>query len=461
MNTDSGRRNAVWFWLALWAIVPAIVVIQYGVDAFTDVPHIDDWSYIDRLRALENGEIGFAHHLFERHNGHPSLFSRLAMWVSYRFFELDMCPIRWLMLVVQFASAALAARLVIGENWRAVRETHALLLGAPAVVMTALSLNEWETYSIAVNTAFVFATFFTLAAVLAFQKWLSNDGSLLALAASLACAALASLSGSQGVLALGALAVMALLQPRWARWRLGAALAAALVVGVALNALANEGGATTPLEFGALSRIALMLAGVPWFTAVNNTPAPGVFVAFGAFAALAAAAGGFWWLRAAQEERARALPSLALLVFGLGVIALLTVGRRDFPLEAIAASRYANLLFPGAVGLVGLLSVAASSSAVGRAGAAGLFAVSMVGWFAAVEQESLVKPYRVEAMHNIRALARSEAMGDVETVQRTFFVDAHYASELAPRAVAFMRERRIGVFRNDGGEPQPEAPPSR
>lgn len=458
MNGDRIRGSAILLWIALATLVPAFVLIRYGQLLFGDVPHIDDWLYIDRLRALESGELGLWQYVFERHNGHPSVPSRLAVLSAYHFADLDLGLLRWGMLIGQFCTAATAACLIVAcardgtrttPEGNRLLESHAVIFGVPIVMLTALSLNEWETYAVATNFNNVMVTLFALGAVLTFHLWQANGRKASLLCVSIACALAASLSAAPGVLIWGALAAMAFLRPPRPQLSTGIAFAAVFVAFALLNAFAVSSSrvADAPLDVSKMLASAVMLVGLPWFSHIKNSQVVAIYLAFGTLLLPILAYAILRWLRASEEERAQSLPFLVLLGYGCCAIVLIAVGRRFFPIESIAASRYVGFIFPLVVGLAGLLGVAAKTSTPSRSMISGLFTLALVGWIVAANQEGAMAPYRVDATRMKRELLTSGALLETQVIRRRFFVDEYYAKHVIPRSVQFLRENKLSVFR--------------
>lgn len=425
------NRVLVFAWLAAIGVVSAAAAIAYGLTAFSDVPHADDWAHIYRLALLENGDMSLAQYLSTRHNGHPVVAGSTAFLLSYHWAALDLRWVRWAMLVLAMGSAALAGTMLMRAADRPC--SPIVLLAAPAAVLVGLSLAGWETYSVASNVTMVVSTLCTLASVATFALWQQRGGPIW-LASALALAVVSSMNGLHGCLAILALASMALMSPDR---RIAVAVPLLLVFAViaTLNFVAGAEVADRQLSLPRMVQGLVMLAGLPWFAPVGARVSPEAFTAVGLVVLPILASLVVWALRQDAATRGRTVPYLALLGVGAGVAIMIAISRSYQPPEHIAASRYVAMLFPGVVGALGLVGIAAERTGVARYALGALFAFAFVGWSLGAQGEFTMAPHRARAHERIRVLATSDAPLPGE------------AQHFAAPAIAFMHSTGTGLMR--------------
>ena len=131
----AARYASIGFVVAVAAVM-AWLNLDYARRVFTDVPFVDDWSFIEILRAHARGELGLRH-LFMTHQGHPSLPGRLSFLLSYRLQGFDLLTVRWLSILTVLAAAAVAGAATAAIMLRQPRDAGVtqpgFVLGVPLI----------------------------------------------------------------------------------------------------------------------------------------------------------------------------------------------------------------------------------------------------------------------------------------------------------------------------------------
>lgn len=392
-------------WLAIW----------YGQTVFTDMPLFDDWAFLDFARAYSQDETGLLG-VLDRHNGHPSVPSRIAFLLAYALTDFNIAWIRWATLVANAACATAVGYML----WRAVCLQRAdegvadpgpeavlnpaLLIGLPLSAVWFLSLAHWETYSVAMCLSNVVVSLCAMLALLCLDAWL-RDRRRVWLAAAFILAVAATLSMTQGLLVWGAFAFICVIHPDRRRLRVQAAVFgivffAALVW--TFFALAGGQGLGAR-NYENLLLAPVLILGAVLFGFVNNGALVPLDLAAGVAMSGLVLLSGLVFLRMPQAARNRATPFLGMLLVGLGSIAFIAWGRQAMPLEALVAPRYATLAAPALAGMIGVLCVGASTDKLAGQALAALACLAVVGMILTNTQEARMAPYRAIAMQGLEA----------------------------------------------------------
>jgi hypothetical protein len=427
--------------------------IAYGRAVFTSIPVIDDWAFVQLLEEYTDRQIGLRH-IFWLHNGHPSVFARIAFLLSARVDGLDLYVIRWLALVAVMATGivvAVAMTLILTRQGDVAGFTQpGFLLAVPLAFAVCTTLGLWEIYTFAMGLGNASVTLFSFAAVFAFHAWLERRGALW-FAIALGCGLLAFANMGQGVLVFPAMAGMAALHPD--RRRLKAVIASLLLMGALgflLLMLAGDGSGERLRGLG-LSRVLAMvvaLLGVPLFGQVRNAIVAPVTMVFGGAVALLLTYALLRALWASESQWRRILPFLGCIALGIGAMALVIVARHSFPLDAAMSPRYVPIMSPLIVGLAGLLAVGAGWGSRGAHALVGLFALAAVGLTVTNIEEARMAGPRASILAQMEAGYREgfEGLTDAE-IGRLAFIDADFA-RMARQSNPFLRRERLSHFRS-------------
>ena len=439
--------------VAVTACVMAWLNVEYAMLAFTGVPHVDDWYVINRLAAYASGEAGLGH-LLERHNGHPSLPARLAFLVSYRLQGLDLLTIRWGMLLIVAATAAVVAVSSMAalrpDSAREEAAQPGIVLAVPLAIALCTTLGQWEIYSLAMAIANAAVNLFALTAIFSMHFYLQRRHPAW-LALAFVCAVMASLSMGQGSLAWIALGAMLVLHPERRRLLPLAGLVAAISAVAVMTQLAAASGAARPglrsLEFGRSASAVIGLLGLPIMGQVRNALVPQLTMSFGAAVLVLGMLAGARVLRAGPAELRSMVPFLGCIAYGGASLALIVVGRQGFPIEAMLASRYVPIVAPVAVGLAGLLAAGARWNSAATHLLSAFTAVAFVGLLVTNREERAMAPHRGAAAGTVlAAMERGFGALDDRALGALLHSDETTVAE-ARRAAEFLRRNRLGPLR--------------
>ncbi len=428
------------------------LLVWYGHTVFKDCPLIDDWAFVDRLKAYLSGEAGIGY-FFERHNGHPSLLSRLLFYIAYRTSRLDFRVIRWHSIGILLVTAALIGWQLFHDLTRGAYGTRAgravaLILVAPACGLV-LSLGHWEVLTLAMAVDNCAVNALAIAAILLTDHWRRRDDAL-SLAAAVATGLLATMCMLQGALVWPAMALTLLLAPRrrgTVPVLLGLATASLISGLAALKGVAAAGG--TKIAFDALYAVKgiLILQGLPFLGAIHNGFIPLADLAVGLVIVLLTATALLVFFAAMPAQRSGQCKYIGIAAFGGATALLIALGRHQYTAEQLAASRYATALLPAAVGLWGFLAVSAQGSRVTERCLIGLYVITVAGLAITDYQEARLAAARGQTMVAMQEALRDGAiLNDNAAVRAKFYVDEQFAPLIAVDR-AFLKERKLSLFR--------------
>ncbi|MCU0943915.1 MAG: hypothetical protein MUF65_00930 [Rubritepida sp.] len=442
---------AVTFVLAVCAVMLGLN-IAYGRTAFSSVPFIDDWPFVELLRLHAERQIGLSH-IFWTHNGHPSVFARVGFLLSARFDALDLSVIRWLAMTAVLATGiivAVAMTLILTRQQDVPGFAQpGFVLAVPLAFAVCTTLGLWEIYTFAMGLGNASVTLFSLAAVFAFHGWLERREAAW-LAVALACGLLAFVNMGQGVLVFPAMAGMAILHPE--RRRLKTVIAALLVagaVGFLLLTLTGEstGGRVRTLTLGRALDMMLALLGVAVFGQVRNAVLAPVTMVFGGAVGLLLVYALLRSLRASEAQWRAMMPFFGCIALGVGAMVLLIATRHVESFDTSMSPRYVPIVSPIIVGLAGLLAVGASWGSRGAHALVALFALGAVGLVVTNIQEARMAgpraAFQAEMMRNYRI--GFEGLTDAEVNRIT--LGNHETVRTARSGNEFLRREGLSHFR--------------
>lgn len=464
-STPGARRAHLAFaWAArLVAPVAALLVagmlLDYGNLVFIGVPFVDDWYFLDRLRAYRAGEVGLVH-LLAPHNGHPQWPARLLLLASAEWQAIDLAALRWITLGTAFAAAAAAST----AGWLVLTRGPAPLpsweagpaLGSALTLLLAGSLGQWEIFTVALGIGSALVNLTSFVAIFAFWWWCER-GTRFGLVLALAMAFVASVSMGQGMLIWPVLLGMHLLHParRAAHavgWLLLAAGVAVTVPPLFEAAASSQGQALLAgLRPGKTLYAALGLLGLPILGHVENRPVTPLTSAIGVGVLLLSGLGVARWSLAGPEGRRAMLPFLACMAFGGGTLLLILVARQAQPFEQFFASRYSAALAPLSVGLAGLLAVGARWQGACAKPLIVYASLVIFGVGVTAQQELRLASDRLGAATRMERLLIEgfEGLSDSD-IAGALYTDEETA-QVARRVREFLDEAGLSIFRPEGG----------
>lgn len=448
--TAPSERVAGLLCAGVWVLAAAALALPlvYGLRVVTDVPLLDDWSFVNVLRRYLAGEIGFLDYLTLRHNEHPVAPSRLTFLVAYHAVGLDLRWLRWASIATWFVAAGLAAATLHRDLACASvpRVTRTLLL-LPCLCLPT-SLAGWETIGLAMAFTNAVSLPFALGALLQFDRW-QQDPSRARFVVVCALALCATLGIASGQLLWLLFAVVATWRFRFAQRR----VETLLLWAVALACLVLQANApTTAPALGALDPVHAVIglaavAGVPvaWYGRTGTVVASCAGVAAIATFAIALARR----IRCIDPDRERLAKYLLQGAYGLGVVAVVALARhRSTGDGEFASSRHVPMVMTLLLGCHGWAAVAGVLSLAVRRFAPAAAAV-LIGLTAAAD----VGEYRTwrgrsDAFAAMRRTLTEDDLGSVPAAvwRERFYLDPALAGEVV-EAVAFLRRERLALFR--------------
>jgi len=418
-----------------------------------DIPHIDDWRFVSELADIDHGSTGMDY-LLARHNRHPVMPARAAFLLCLKFSDLDLRLIRYGTYGVALACFALLASLS-AVAWRAVDQGESdpapiLSLLIAFIALTVFSANHWESYSLAMGITNMTCTTAVVASVLCGYGWLRRRGEgrwllLMAFVSGL----IASVSMTQGMFVWSSLACLFLLGTEPRRLRLGLACLGLQALFLLWNSTVHEGveGSLGTFKPARLLVAMPMLVGTPFFGMINNAFHQTISASGGLVLSGLALLGVLSRCRPSRQDFTALAPFLALLLYGAFTIVLIAIGRQALPLETMASPRYAALTMPFMIGAFGCTCIAARTSRLGVGAAGGMFAVCLLGWLIAGQQESVMIKYRREARQEIRRFLLDTSPDEMvlQGAQQKLYVNDATLKDVL-RAVTFLRARKLSMF---------------
>jgi hypothetical protein len=200
------------------------------------------------------------------------------------------------------------------------------------------------------------------------------------------------------------------------------------------------------LEINALEmlKFLLVLAGLSLFGQYHNASvitlleAGGLILGILSFLMLAGI------LRADTPERATVAPFVGYFIYGCISIVLVALGRQGLPMDA---SRYVNISFPIAIGLIGFFSVARGRTSGSPLALGALAAMIFVGVFMADRDEFALAEMRKSYLSQmVGQLANWDLQTDPEKISKILNVTMGEMTGVA-RALAFLRNEHLSYLR--------------
>jgi hypothetical protein len=428
----------------------AAQLVWYGSFVCVDLPFVDDWKFIERLKAFVAGDIGWTY-FFEPHNGHPSLFDRVGIYAAWKLASLNLATLRWCALILMLVTAALLGwqlftdlrRQQASDRWS---PGEAILLAVPVCAL-ALSLGQWEFFSAAVSVDAVADNLFPVMAIFFLDRWYSSGGRL-TLTAAILFAVLASRTQLQGILVWPVLGVLVVLNPKHSQFL---SMLAIVVIGFLAFASMNLVGVTShsSFVFNPLSLFLgnLIIVGVSYLAHIDNRAVMRADIVFGCLVWILTALAIWLYFVSAADTRARMNKYIALIVFGFGTSLMIEIGRLAFSLEYLTASRYGAEVMPWAWGLSGVLALSIRSTKLGAAVFSAHTTIIVIGvGISNIEEARMAISRQGSNQNMIQALREGKILNDNDAMRRTFLVGDQYVDVIPPMR-EYLLTNKLSLFR--------------
>lgn len=329
---------------------------------FVRAPFGDGFDILKvEFEAQDRNDPGF--YLWHPHNGHHIFWLRLLTSLDVRVFHGQSTIIVVAALLALLGAAGLLAR----ETWRGVEDTGLappLAAIAPLVLLT--SLNAFDV-SVPINTPYVLATAFAVAAFVVAEHGEGGFGRLLAL---LALAAAAGMGNSVGLAAVPVLMIAVRRRPHRGLlpllWVAGPILVALFVLTAGQMAVEGAQPAATLFDRGVrLVRYYVSFCGLPWSSSsqrMSLSPPLQTLVQFAGpgLGAILIVLGLALAARPAKGDAPRARLDricCSLILFSLAAAAMAALGRGGASPALQIPVRYAVIMAPLQIGVLVLLAI--------------------------------------------------------------------------------------------------------
>ena len=439
-----GAESGVLAVLAVGLAVYLTLFLDTVVRGFIRAPYGDGFDILAiEFQAQDQHDPGG--YLWAPHNGHHIVWLRLLTSLDVRVFHGQSTIFSIAALLAVLAAAVLAARHI----WRGVEDKAlACVLAAVAPLALWTSLNAFDV-SVSINTPYVFAATFAVAAFLLAESQANGVGAALGL---LALAAGAAMGNSVGLATVPVLMIAVLRRPDRGRlpllWVAGPILVAIFVFTAGQMAVQTQVTPETPVEHGVrMLRYFLTFCGLPWSASSERMSMPAgvqpvVHFAGPSIGLLLVVLGLYLAARPARGAAARDRLDrfcCSLILFSLAAAAMAVVGRLNASAGMQVPIRYSVLLAPLHIGIVVLLAI--RSRAVGRLNprnmSVALFVVLAVGVGHQVAGRYVILRY---CGHIRQVLAAYDAGRRTPEMARYVYPDLRRADQMTAEM------RRRGVY---------------
>lgn len=436
--------------LLLLTIFVSVAGSYHALNMASDTPHIDDWHFISDLEQFNQGDQGLSaeSYYLKRHNGHPSVPARAAFLISAKCFDLNLQYIRYGTYFISLICFALLSFLAVVIQKRTSIPFVWILSFIAFCSLAVFSPNHWETYSLAMGITNMVATVAVIGSVIAGYWWTCGKGGGF-LAISFSAALLATASMSQGMFVWTALAVLFLAGAPRHKMALIAVCCVTQLLAFLWNYIGytGAGGGSQPLDVLRILLSVPILVSSPFFGMVSNNPCVPLSVSSGVVIFALCALGLLSVCLSSTRNSKIVAPFLALLCYGALTIALIALGRRDMPLELIAAPRYATLTMPFLIGAFGAISITAAKERWAAVALGGIFSLCLTGWLFSSQQEYALLEARRTTVAHIKKylLSRSPYEDDDQSLREKLYIDGN-TLKVAKRSIRFIKEQQMSIF---------------
>ena len=430
--------------LALVALLVIGIHLQYLLAVRTGVPHQDEWSGLyGMFHSLDTGGIGAW--MVSHHNGHLSVPSKLAYYVAFNFWSLDLTPLRMLNFPICLGAFLLTAR-AINLRVRRRSDRYYLYLGAAFIIF---NLCLWEHFSQASAFCVILAAVLGGVGLYFVCRGCEADsGRLSSMAYGITLVAASALSFGLGYLAIAAGIAVPVLQQvgAWTRSaqppRLRVLGHALLAVFALIGLMSHPAFQFSGRAFRTIHHFLLVLGSIMPSALEASPVAQNLAFIIGLMIALIS----LWILVDFLTTRPRraaplSLFSLSLVLFGVLACAAVAVARPQLPDQEFLSSRYT--LQPS-IALLGILLYLAGGRFFLMAH---VWCLAATGYSVATLKERAVAPHRPAVYQNIEnAIRNADSLSD-EQLQGVLYwrENTPYVRSVAAR----LKKDRLNFFRHD------------
>lgn len=343
IKQDADRRIPYLF-LILPAIISIVLVIIYGVN----VPFADEWGIVDLYHKIEQNGLHFSY-FFAQHNEHRILFPRIVLLTVALLTKWNVVAQMLVSQLILLFVGLCCCKYFRNKNGK----TAAALWAAVPLTVLIFSLRQYENMYWGFQVGFYMVFAFSVFSFYFYDKY-ENIGSMKYLYFSGICAVIVSFSSIHGLLIWICYLVLFLAQRIFEKVKISKRQIFFLMVGAACWIVYFIGyhkpeGHPQLGQGGLLNLIKYFLVSVG-SSMIQNSRIAGVFGIL-ICTVLILIAGFLIWKKQIRENR---FPCL-LIVFGVGVLASITLGRAGFGIGQALSSRYTtySLLIPIGIYIIG------------------------------------------------------------------------------------------------------------
>lgn len=408
-------------------VIAVLFVRAYGVN----VPIWDEWESVPDILAMLSKRLTLGD-LWRQHNEHRIFFPRIAMLVLYRLGHMDSR-------VVMYANCGILAvtvTIVLIDHLRCSGNTFSAWLSFVPAAWILSSLRQCEN----LLWAWQIQIFMCVGAVVVALYALSRADRLGWMALGIAAGVVACCSFSSGMVVWPAGLFHILVRyPRRTRWR------AALIwccAGIATVATYFVGYQRPQYHPSPLAFLQHPVNAVTYLLASIGGPLAGDLggaVAAGLLLSAAVLLAGGWWYR--HPDLARPSMAASLIVFSVGVSAMMMIGRVGFGPSQALASRYTTITTLGVAGLYLLLVQHLDAESRASRIIAAILAVAFVGQ-ASVTDRSIVEAKASNQQRRQLAIALKGYRSEPDELLAALYPDPRTLR----RRAAVLEQYRLSVF---------------
>ncbi len=428
------------------AFIPPILAIWYVEAANVNVVFSDLWGHMHMVDDFLVGNLRPVE-LFVPHNQNRPIVLNVFLLISAQFDHFMVKNLIYIFLIFQLISYFALLFMLKSANLSKANSQIAVVV----LSFLLFSLGQWENYTLAINLVFASTVAFSLLAILAWQSHLSASRGFINLGLTLVLAELATYSMGGGVVIWAVLPIQALLYGMRGPTAKPVSFAL-LLVAAAISIVVYGRGLPHPVSPQSIVQqlsdplrsiqFILIEFGSSILGALNNAPVINLDFAIGsvvvAFYLLATVA---FFQMSAKERRDR-LPIASVMLFALGELALIWLGRGQGELQDAASSRYMTLTNVGLAAVLLLIASRAQNSKVFRAAFFLGCTVCLVATIASDRSEMRMAKYRKGYQKNLRVILEDGVFGDEQLKALQWSVRDDVVD-----GVATLKKYRLGQFR--------------
>jgi hypothetical protein len=327
---------------SLAVTIALLAVVLYHIDtASLDVVFADLWGLLPAVAHFLSGR-GTITALWQAHNENRDVILTLLLVGSAKFTHLNLQYIKYLGVGIE----AVTYGLLLSFYRKYANHSLETLPAFTVVAAVLFSLNQWESYLMAINVVFFIAVFFVIWAVLAVER----TNSILWTAS---LSVLATLSSAEGLVVWPLLTCHYILKRQYKLAGAYAAIGGAVIVSYlrGLGQQVNIHFLTRNIIY--VIHFLLVVMGNTVMGFFNNRPSLTLDAVSGTFLlAIGSLTVVDYLIKRSRNDTSISTQRVAVLlfIFGLGSALYITIGRAPMGLEMAAASRYSTLTVGLALG---------------------------------------------------------------------------------------------------------------